>query len=151
MKRCYVCGNTFYTKYRQNVVCTKCFNQLKEELGDRWFEQDWWKELVRLNVAERRNDKREDACSLEFVDETKLRPGYGSVYNIILRLYKTYGYGSRMITNILRTTYKINLTRRSVGNILRKIKEAGIVVDKDAQFWRRWHAYLRSIGFITYD
>lgn len=151
MKRCYVCGKTYYTKYKQNIVCKQCFNLLKDELGDEWYKQDWWRELVRLNVAERRNDEREDACSLEFVDETQIRPDYGTVYNIILRLYKTYGYGSRMITNILTNTYRIKLTRRSVGNILRKIKEAGVPVDNDAEFWRRWHAYLRSVGFIKYE
>lgn len=148
-KRCYVCGNVFYTKYNQNILCQTCYERLNEECGEDWRTSEWWRELVRMNVAERRNDQRHKAD--RFVGWKGVSSSVEqSARAIVLRLYRSYGYGSRTITNILRNTYRLNMSRRWTANVLKQIKKAGIEPDEDAEFWRRWHAYLRSVGFIQY-
>jgi hypothetical protein len=149
-KKCYLCGTLFTTRHNTNILCRGCFDLLRQELGDKWYTQDWWKEIVRSGVRERRVENKEKFVFLEYDPASELKTDYSTVYSIILRLYRTYGYGSRVINRILSDTYRIKLSRRTVAKILSKIKESGVVVDEDAKFWRDWHLKLKSLGFVQF-
>lgn len=144
------------------IICEACRRSLTRDLGTGWEASDWWIEFEASCVAEQNQLFRDRSWSTETIADQEYR-GYnhhvpiadiqgtaeefleGTIRNIITRLYRTYGYGGKIITKILNTVYKVNIKPRAVFYHLAEIKSEGVVPNADAKYWRDWHRELRRL------
>ena len=166
--QCIFCDGPVYMrvlngKYFIAPICLPCRKVITAELGEGWMETDWWLEMKSMYYDERsQNWKSQSLCVS--LDEMKENPNrvYRSddvadlsgkpirgidhiVDSIILRLYRSYGYGNRKIHAILTNTYRLSISRRKIAYILADFKSAGILPDDDAKYWRQWHQQLARL------
>lgn len=154
---CCFCGKSLRVSSKKNrkilqPICFDCRKALFQELGPDWEQSEWWQEYKQLHFAQQYKDNQylANTKSLDSakhvsvgldgkLETSKTRP----VEAIIRRLYASYGYNAKKIKDILTKTYKIHISYRMVAYLLNKYRY--LPVERDAEFWRKWHEELDSL------